>query len=153
MVLSGLECNVCSTLDEAGDLVRYCAWEWVAGLLEDCCAFRCLLQSPWQQATTEISLGIWHCSKLQKYISGWLACFSPLQLFLLPRLESITFQKSNSSNLTFIHKAEKREVVTVFIWSVWESRTLTDFTCWLWQYLSNFKPGTYDSAFSIVGAQ
>lgn len=152
MVLSGLECNVCSTLDDAGDLVRYCAWEWQA-FWRTVVPFDHLLQSPWQQATIEISLGIWHCSKLQKYISGWLACFSPLQLFLLPRLESITFQKSNSSNLTFIHKAEKREVVTVFIWSVWESRTLADFTCWLWQYLSNFKPGTYDSACPIVDAQ
>ena len=60
-------------------------------------SFHHLPQAPWQQTSIENSLGIWHCSKLQKNKSGRLDSFFPHQFFfLLPRLESITFQKNSS---------------------------------------------------------
>lgn len=97
-----------------------------------------LSQPPWQQTSIENSLGIWCCSKLQKNKSGQLDYLFPHQFFffLLPRLESITFQKSSSlhSQPLALSTELGNEATAVCVWGTWERRILEDVTGSFWQY-------------------
>lgn len=95
--MSGPECNVCCALDEAG------TWCLTALGSEGQALWGLIILiifcSPLDRMSVENSLGTWRFLKLQKNKSGWLAYLSPCQhffFFLLPRLESVPFQKRHS---------------------------------------------------------